>query len=626
MKLKIHINRYLAILFMGLAMIATGCTDDELPDPSGISKPNDAVDYGDNYSLDFTVTLDEMGGSPTRADNFNPMKEMEDYIDPQKFRVLFFDAKGNFLFESKSRWVNKLDKEKDDIAHKRYYVSVPIFSYGNDTPEKWCWEKIREVMTDPDGGGFKIALLVNRPLNEYTSDYAGTNTVDGGTVKGWFPNNAPDWTVENSRFDKDGNENPKCKRIFDLHHSQMEPTYRNKGKPSGYSGEGFYNFLMEDAPAGVLDPPDAKMSPFVSWVNWDDENGGGTNKVKVFAQDCRKTLPPSKEHPIPMYGVQNFQPIAKSQWEKGTTFGLNRPGIDEPISLLRSAVKLELVLPANKKPTRVLLLYSNIYSRCEPMDVWTPTNQLWKEHDKGCEWEAIQKYGPIIRKKDPADAKYGQSDGTFAIYRKRISWIYGCWKKDGWWDFGTLGSANVVPEGDDTPYPRIFNPLIQRNNGVYVYGDQHTVTLYEDPEKKNIHIITYTGERNINDPSNLKNMETDGVGSKTVIFWVLEYDNKFYSLPIADYSKPGNTGLTSIGNGGKAAAFSDYNLANLSTYANNIADPATPAENRPWPLIRNHVYKMNIGNIARSGGGEDTLDDLNITSEVLYTPDISYGY
>lgn len=618
--MKIHSNTYYKIyLYLFLIFFLNSCSD-ELKLEEKNEKPT-VEDFKAGFSLDFTVTLDAMGDSPTRADNFNPMKENEDFIDPQKFRVLFFDGQGKFLFESKSRWVQKLDKTAEDRANSRWYVSVPMFAYGNDTEERWNWDAIRSAMTNPEGGGFKIALLVNRPLNEYTSDYKG-NGIDGGISVGWFPNNSPDWTVNESRFDIWGSENYNCKTIFDLHHCQWDPIYQNKSMPTGWTGEGYYNFIMGDAPNGVLAPPEPKLSPFVSWINWHGENDNKNNQVTVNSVVARKVLLPSESHPIPMYGVQNYSYIPESEWEIGSTFNLTR-STDLPISLLRSSVKLELVLPYNKKPDLVLLMYSNIYSRCEPLDVWTPTNELWKDHNDGCEWKAIQNYGPMVYDNDPNTTS--GNTGTFVIYRNRLSWFYGAWKKDKWWNFDSNTTVTVPSETNSTQYPRIFNPCIQRNNAVYVYGKEHTETYFTD-DLKNIHIITYTGERNINDPSKLQDMSGSNVGARTMIFWVLVYGSKLYPLPIADYSNGNNTTLRSIGSGSYDTSTSLTSLTNtaaLNTYANSISSSTFTSSYRPWPLIRNHVYKLNIGNIATKSG--DNLGDLFIRSEDLATPDIEYG-
>ena len=618
MNFILKISRYKFFLLVALTAMLFSCRDEELVENPVLG--NSPMEFTNGFSLDFTVTLDAMGDAPTRSSDFNPMKEMEDYIDPEKFRVLFFDKAGRFLFESTSRWVTKLDRNPDDIANKRWYVSVPVFSYGNDVKKNWNWDKIRDVMTDPAEGGFKIALLVNRPLNEYTSDYAG-NDIDGGTTKGWFPNNSPDWGVSDSRFDENGKENLNCKKIFDFHHCQWDPIYQNKSVPSGWSGEGYYNFIMGDAPNGVTNPPEPKLSPFVSWVNWHGENDTKQNQVEVYGTVTRKSLLPSADHPIPMYGVQNFDYISPDEWQKGTTFSLNRPN-DKAISLLRSAVKLELVLPAGKKPDMAILCYSNIYSRCEPMDVWTPTNEIWKDHNNGCEWKNIQKYGPMVYDGDPSTTT--GTNGTFVVYRNRLSWLYGIWKKEGWWNFDSQTAVTIPSETSNPEYPRVFNPCIQRNAGVYVYGPKFTDTYHTD-ELGNIHIITYTGERNINDPSKLQDMSGANVGARTMIFWVLVYGTKFYSLPIADYSYTNNTSLRNIGSGTLAATpvFSNFNTTNLNTYANNVSTSSFNSDYRPWPLIRNHVYRMNIGSIKTKGESEEeNIEDLFITSEDLYSPSI----
>ncbi|MCH5228648.1 MAG: hypothetical protein J1F12_01470 [Muribaculaceae bacterium] len=626
MKLKI-IYRFAILTFLCFYLQSglTSCKDDF--DPVNEDQNVGLPSAGEQYSLDFIVTLDAMGDEKGK---YNPYKEIENYIDPQKFRVLFFDGDNKFLFESRQRYVKNITDE-EDADNVTWYVSVPLYGGGNDSqydPDHdkvieeydWDFESIRNVLMTEN---FKIALLVNRPLNEYCDDYAGMNDVDVGGEKGWFPNNSPEWTRADSRFPKPGVEDKtNCKRVFDIHHAQREPTYQNKGKPSGWDGEGLYNFIMGNC-GTENNPVNCTLSSFVSWVNWHGQNDADQpNKVQVTdkPQLMNKAQLPSKGHPIPMYGIQEFEPI--SDWEKGIPFTLGRDS-DNPISLLRSAVKLDLVLPAGKLPDMVILMYSNIYSHCEPMDIWTPTEKIWKDHDTECEWKSIMNFGPMVKSTDSSIVD--NSTDAFNTYRKRLSWFYGAWLDNGFWDFGTLKtSVGVQAAGADTPYPKVFNPLIQRNVGVYCYGPDYT-DAYSKDDNGNIHIMLYTGERNINDPSNQTKLKSTGPGSRTLIYWALIYDKTIRCFPIADYGQTANTALlnrntTAVYDKKSTGDFQSMSNPCVSEYETYMSTANTNVYHRNWPLIRNHVYRIKLGQTK----GDDSWENVIISSEDSYTKDIYF--
>ena len=638
MQFKNIYNLISVFLILILPNIFMSCKDDELelePDES-IESMNPFVS-ADDLSISFITTLDAMGDE---KGEFNPYEEIEKYIDPQKFRVLFFDSNNNFLFESKNRWVKKLETDPDDKANARWYVSVPLYSYGNDWNDyDWDWDNIINVLKTEN---FKIALLVNRPLSEYCADYSTSTTGDSQGAAAWFPTNNPDWTRADSRFGPNG-ENKNCKKVFDIHHSQEDPTYQVKSWPSGWTGaEGFYDFIMTNN-----QKPDskgkyssyAKMSPYVSWIDFHGEEEK-TNSVEVIPantannnspQNFRKVLLPNESHPIPMYGIQEFSPVGED-WQKGMPFTLNRT-VDKPIALLRSAVKLDLVLPANKKPDQIMLMYSNIYSRCEPIDVWTNTGDLWKDHTNGCEWEDIMKYGPLSLDGDENLADNNMT--TINTYRKRMSWLYGCWLDNNDWTFGSLGVSGVVKAGGTVPpHPHIFNPMTQRNVGVFVYGNtgkdldkDGKPDLFDDvlhvDNLGNLHFIFYTGERNINDPSSLAKKNGANVGARTLVFWALVYGNTIYVFPIANYNV-GNTYLTTANLGTTTydktkETFQKFsNTTGLNNYATYVSKTNTATNHRPWPLIRNHVYRMKLG---ATKGDED---NFVVQSEHLYSKDIYF--
>ena len=627
----------LFFFFINLVLLQ-GCKDDDIM--GSLTEEDFNVDKNE-YAISFLVTLDRLGGATgTRSGNFNPMEDIESYIDPEKFRVLFFDSKEQFLFESKSRWVKR---ESEDAESTTWYVSVPLYNYGNDNKYNWEFDKIRNILTSES---FQIVLMVNRPLYEYASEYktADGSGSDGGQQNGWFDNSKPDWKKEDSLFPENGVVNPNPKTIFDIHHSQEDWVYENKSAVSGLGSgsntpaEGYYNFIMaEPSRQNIVKDNQGKitqnvmantiMSSVTSWVDWDGEEQAGDNKNKKNyhvinnSSVYKKILHPNKNHPIPMYGTQKFQSIDPKTWTIGTTFNLTRPNIDLPVSLLRSCVKLELVMPS--EPDFVTIWYSNIYSRCEPMDIWTPTNEIWckgSENNVCSEMDAIMDNGPVFNN---SALKGGD---PLTEYQYKISWFYGRWLDKGW-QFGSLGRSNVKPAGHSYGYPRIFNPMIQRNTTVS-YGD--------NPYFKNgnqYHAIIYTGERNVNDPSNLSKSYDTGTSTTSasgsrmieVLVFKLKNSTKVYSVPITNYDYSTSHPARSIG----TATYSD-NAAlargDIDNYAFTVSQNSTNKNYRPWPLMRNHVYRLYMQNTSpgtKSGDdGEYIFSSEQSSSKTITFPKV----
>lgn len=618
----------------------TGCIDDDLP--KCMDESSSQIVPEDQYGLGFTVTLDRMGG--TRAVELydqEKIDKMENYIDPEKFRVLFFDSKEQFLFESKSRWVKR---ESNDASSTVWFVSVPFYTYGNDMDYNWEFDSIRKVLTRED---FQIVLLVNRPLNEYASDYKTTGgTSGGGGESGWFYNNNPDWKKSDSRFLDGGFINSNPKKIFDIHHSQYDAVYMNKCSVDGMqnynNGEGFYNFIMgvsEEYPLYIHPITGMKcntmMGSYNSWVDWVGEDVDPTddlyhsNYEQINDGSYKRVRLPSEKHPIPMYGTQKFKAIDPEDWKQGTTFTLGRVEKeykDKAISLLRSSVKLELITPKSKgKLEWAALYYSNIYSRCEPMDIWTPTDEIWYNgvtpDDKGshdCEMEAIKAYGPISKSGDITNSA-DRTAKSLKDFQQRISWFYGSWIEKGW-TFGSLGVDEVTSNGD-YDYPRVFNPMTQRNETISYGMDVNPV--YEDAN--NYHYIVYTGERNLNDPSNLSILGGNGsaITNSTCVFWIIKFENNtnVYMLPVTDYSNGSNkanaiTPVTNRPNDNlKTLVDGERGSNGLDAYAMQVRETSAYS----WPLIRNHVYKIYLTSSTRGG------DEIHVWSEHSFTKDICFS-
>lgn len=699
--------KYKILAFVLAFAALASCVDDLEPLADNNEIPQI---FTDGYALNFVVTLDNMGG--TRADmvsNYSETRltELENYIDPEKFRVLFFDRQDRFLFESKSRWVKQLQSESNELGGSKWLVSVPLYDVGNDADYHWVWDSIRSVLTGEDMAedikhkdnpdldadykfsysnaiiekvekgeldfAFKIAILANHPTTEWNMGInvrkGGADITDGSgnpvakiTEGGWAIKNGPQWNVENTRFGTG-----EKKGVFDLHHCQDDPIYRGKNyidtwvespiagedyeEIDGTDGETYhvkkldiYNFV------GTPEGSDALLcGPTSTWVDWSGNDK--TNKYSVKLKDgvtasYRKFTPLSTDHPIPMYGIQTFPAI--DNWVKGTPFNLSYITIDQEasyelksISLLRSVVRLELILPF--EPEWVLMWYPNIYARCEPMDVWTPTDVLWEgEEHKGkdhvadndndpCEWFNIRKYGPISR---DVDAKNNTKGASISTYQQRLLWFYGSWfdyMPDGEkraWTFANnkFGSETISPEGlsqknfdkiineqsdgnkyvandfNKKSYPRIFNSCIQRNNTVYCGND----LIYHTTEGgvRKTHYVVYTGERNINDPADISTLGLNSSGKPTVCYWMFKKGSTVYSIALADYEDWQSSG----GDKNEWQPFCTANVADLSGLTNSMGNSSSSphsnfeeavqrGEAKPWPLMRNHIYRTEVGYI-----------------------------
>lgn len=690
-----NVMRYTRRLFQIAALVLSGlffvsCIYDHYEDEEMQETPP----FSEGFSLNLRLSLDNMGG--TRANNTSKLAEFENYIDPEKCRVLFFDYNDRFIFESKSRWVKQLAPTGDG---EQWMVSIPMYAYGNDVKENWDWEEIRNLLMGKGEYGdecqkayedrvkkardagkseteiakitpytFKIAVLVNRPAMEVYPDLE-TEDKDGGIRQAsTFENSGPHWTTADTRF-----KSASPKTLMDLHHTQPDPIYRDKGYPTRTSNnvtykwrdtgfDNFYAFVMGEENGELT------MSSTSSWVDYGTNNGDDSpRKKKEGNSERRAARTADTNYPIPMYGLQAFNRI--ENWVEGVPFNLSTfvEGSDDSeedsryqhksIALLRSVVKLELVIPKTFTNGTALtvdylaLAYSNIYARCEPMDTWTPTDELWKEgHDesKECEWFTLKKYSRMVESgRSAAAATTGtleSNQGTisnsnndlynFNAYRRRLSWFYGAWL-DVDWPFSGLRENNngtgaqdkavvqaIVDErrakGDEPP--RIFNPCIQRNLRVLV-DDNNLYTGYAD-DAQNYHYVVYTGERNGIDPNVLYAADNLSNIAPTICFWMIGIsrgNTKYeYGFPITKYEETAN------------AARSINTLANLATYTGDfpsgnpnvmgstypgemVSSSTTNYDLLPWPLMRNHHYTVKIGGITRAAG-DDGLEFM-VSSE-----------
>lgn len=650
------LNKYIFVKPLLLSLLALGmvaCVEDHFPDyvedNNGIKEKESAINI--------TFTLDRMGGTRSTVDE---LEKIQNYVDPEKFRVLFFDDNDKFLFESKSRWVRIRQEENNFIS---WQVSVPFFDYGNDTEFVWDWEIIKQKLMSKK---FKIALLVNRPESEYYPGFVYTKWENNPR---WFDNSGPHWKRVNSMAYKtylDSLEargfravadslrakvgEPQIKDIFDIHHSQYDPIY--DGKDYAGSTSGYYRVVM-----GEYNTEEPQMSSTSSWAKWEENCSHGW--------DRRPAKLPDYDYPIPMYGVQEYDSITPGDWLDGTTFSLERPGKDFPITLLRSVVRLDLYVPKNVPLDYMALYYVNPYARCEPMNNWTPMEKLWVEsrHDTvglpnfsgtqglypnitTCDESRLMAYGPITE-----NGTTGDEITSRTRYWEKLAWMYGAWleKSDVWkWGeesgltgYGVNWAKGIVEDvkrrkGIDPP--QIMNACIQRNN-ILVLEDESNF----DDDPLYHHYIAYVGERHTNAPSALQNIGNTGSGNPTVFYWTFGVTGGArYSVALGDFDDR-------YGKGSNNAFFKDIaGEPPANGYGNTY--PSEPGNNMgiqggshgsgfmpfyqdgsgpgPLPMIRNHIYTVKLRRSddpnTRSGDDLDNLDFI-VETEVKRSPTIDFS-
>lgn len=649
--------------FIFLAALAAACTDNALVEnPSSSSEQDFNIEgFSKGYSVAFDISLDPMGGnSYTRADEVadvtdTEIQEWENHLDPEEFRVLFFDSQDRFLFESRSRWFAQIASEN---GGRRWRVGIPIFQYLSDgydpnisekgdwsMDDAYNWDRIIEIMKTES---FKIAILANRPskiIPPEISDWTNAVKIDN------LGQNGPFWGPKNSvaSYAVPQEHTAVIKDVFDLHHCQYDPFYHSK--TINANGTGCYDFIAEwtaegipdgASPGSLIDGKIPYMGAVSSWLN--PYRKRGTNPYYFYRlpkdrlQDVLTTgtdatkkdtdIQLAEDQYIPMYGIQRFEPL--STWVKGTTYNLSQQTGSQTgeydykgISLLRSVVKLELRIPMYENGQKVKVenawaqLYSNNFmARCEPMDVWTPTNEIWSSnHAEDCEWLSIRNYGLYANSLDQT----AQED-----YRQRLSWYFGVWREKGWKYEKFQGDhSSVAPtlETTSTKYPRIFNPITQRL----------TCSLVTDcylPIDKGVNSqsyhrwIVYCGEKNMNDPNQLNNLASTGY----INYFRIQVTRpgkspQNYNLPITDYSKSGNPILKYI--------YDTEDITSIKYHANMSSSKATDVNYcydvkratsnalYPYPLLRNHHYRITVSfgdgddiNVAIMDGEKRTVGDI----------------
>lgn len=323
----------------------------------------------------------------------------------------------------------------------------------------------------------------------------------------------------------------------------------------------------------------------------------------------REGVVPDAGAPIPMYGVQNFGPVDFSEEEM--LYDLSEAD-GRNIALLRSVAKVIVYL--KNQPSHIYLRGTNRTSRCEPVDVETPTSSLWKAHSRGeCEWFDIFDYGASFINKgtdsDPADCS------ELSDFTNRLSWNYGSWTEAAFiksyapvneslsvtharWDFSSHNVSDAsektktVAVPVDHPFPHLFNPDFNHNDFCHFIYDGFTDEGYHK-------YVLYVPENNISEPSH------PGTLSSRPLVPHIEYrypgfddtaldDNRCHRIYFTDYQGIYGSPNPFIGGVPQDQYESHYEL-------NLRPDPANPdskvTENHldlHWPIMRNHVYEFYI--------------------------------
>ena len=228
-------NKYILKLLLLVGLGLTACVKNVVPPPDTEAGNEDPV-FNEGFSLEFLASLDDWGD--------NLAQPIDNYIDVEKFRVLFFTddlddtleeyKKNVFLFESRTRFVRKHN------GSSMWRVSVPLFNYGNGVAAKWNWDELRKFFREHP---FKIAILANRPESEWSMRIVGKTIPPTSTNKNWsdnendvivpgswYDNSAPHWDAINTLHGpSDGKSgSTQWKTLLDLHHVQYDPIYFGK--------------------------------------------------------------------------------------------------------------------------------------------------------------------------------------------------------------------------------------------------------------------------------------------------------------------------------------------------------------------------------------------------------------
>lgn len=284
---------------------------------------------------------------------------------------------------------------------------------------------------------------------------------------------------------------------------------------------------------------------------------------------------------IPMYGIQVFDKL--TNWEEGTVYGLSNFNQITPISppkkvsLIRSVAKVELKLPhlsENDNYHHVFLRCMNRTSRAEPMDVSTPTDEIWKDnnsdgsHNTECEWFTLKNQTPFYQK---------NSTGTSTSYKQKLGWYYGTWASN-----YQLGTVTIEQPNN---YPHILNPMMNRSDfAQFIYTGQDGI--YD-------RYIIYVPEKFTDDPGTVD--DSKDMRTQTPKVCHIEFRDPDDDFKNFDDDHCYRIYFTQGGIGDKKyfPNLSQTNETTNPTWENTYEQNIDNLKQH-WPIMRNHVYSFTV--------------------------------
>lgn len=371
-------------------------------------------------------------------------------------------------------------------------------------------------------------------------------------------------------------------------------------------------------------------------------------RARHIYDSARNSIMPSLTNPIPMYGVQNFDPIA-DYIVPDETFNMSDENENHYLAaypdlkrynyrnvfLLRSLAKVEIRFKQdvfkNNMPEHVMMRVMNRTARCEPKDVVNPTEWIWYGYNPTQEdfpesngnfpgqWEGIQEaisskfVGAVNEFKNICSygPNYNAGATDVQAYLNRTSWFYGAWI-DGdesldksvsnqffWetpWNWGTDNPGytgdqmlkNIEVPKTEYPYPRIFNSRVDRSD----YCRFHRVPNKTIGGTTYICYVMYVPEKNIDDADNIGKLSAKPKVEHMELRFegmndVMNFDdNDCYRIYFTDYSE--NNGI----NGKYMKGIDRDGRNNFDEFEKNI-----DFLNRLQPIMRNCHYIFTVNSI-----------------------------
>ena len=373
----------------------------------------------------------------------------------------------------------------------------------------------------------------------------------------------------------------------------------------------------------------------------------------------REGILPTKEKPIPMYGIQDFDPIGE-YWQPGLLFNLSmfnnavKEGYNyRTVSLLRSLARVDVLVSKSgfaRQPSHVFLRSMNRSARTMPVDFFTPTDIIWNgynsssksdvarlqhykdvyngaeaeilENCRGVDVEVdrIMQFGPIYIGRDASNREpnAGLSDAEKMIeYRQTTAWPFGIWEPQWGWNWNRAGkgeeanaSARQLPYFDTykpgqtrsyhnqvvPDYPHILHTRISRSD----YARFH----YVGDEGGYYRYVIYVPEKNITDADNPGNI----ADRPKIIHVELRFNGGLEDNPednqVENFDDNGAYRLY-FTPGGHSPKYPITDRRDWDSYEYDW-----DAVSDHWPIMRNHIYKFTVD------GGGPNYTDHSITFQV----------